>query len=890
MVGSRTNCGEYQPGEAPIPNIPPPTPPSINVIIPGPTGQVIIPDLQNPNNPKWKCILGQDIPCEYQDGKFPDPDIFWAQRSCAPCDGSPGNPNVGEPGCIHVDKKACVESPCVDIFFDCPQPRPGGPNPGTVPPRGRPRRGGGGVYRGPGDIVPPAPGSGRPSGPAGRPVVRPPTTGGGATRYICKETYLACPIGTFGRVVVKTCTPCHQLRDPETNQFYWPANCRNNYFNSLSQCQQSCVPRTQSQCEPAGGFPNVEPGNSSQIQVNVNTELGKLNSQIESTQQKVNINIQEEVNKNVTTTLTNQNNNSFDEKRNFFYPNEFQLTRESKFVPNGIRTDIFSNFVSEEINYILEKQNLNLSWNETILQTLTLEKLAVSLNPNLLKVFNSIHDISNKKVNYNLFLESLRKHILCGTLDEFDVSFYYTLANMQQDDKIKEYSSEENKNVVDTYALRLSNFNKINLEAENLGFFNNNLLKRQKRLNEDINTRTYVNASGYSDSQGLSIFNAGMALNPSNAAETLFAENGIGNGYYLPVKDIDGNYKPLIYFTDSNNFAYQNPAARNEALSLMGEDPSYYITASSSYNVTEFTSGITFSTPYSPLYFKLQLSSVSSTNTKNQLVKEITATYTLLTDQEEINLHTDTYGFCVTRANIDYKDPIYKYIYDTSTLFFKQKDINYSELNNNTAINVGTNIAEKTIPMALIITPTKGSRYNPFNGTSKIDSLENEYVVRTLKLVATIGVKDGEPLVGPLKTEYLVNNNPELKVGLLETPDPQGVTFRFSPSDSWLTDSIDQSTTMPSSFGLSYFIKDTLDNITTNYSNPSSIYWFDAFRRMPMNRFGQLMYDTDKAHLTRLSEGFRNNLKIKNLIKQPSESNYDLLPEDDSVIIKIGDR
>lgn len=886
MPGARTNCGEFLPGEAPIDNIPPPTPPSVNVIIPKPISQVIVPDLQNPDTPKWKCVLGDDIPCEYQDPGTPLPDIYWSQRSCAPCNGAPGNPPIGDVGCVHNTIEECRDSPCKDIFFDCPQPGQGGPDPVTVNPR-RGRRRVGGQYRGPSDTVPPPAGS-QPRFPRGPRGPTGPTTGG-ATRYICRETYVACPVGSFGRIVYRNCVACTQLRDSETNQLYWPDNCKNNYFNSKSACEDSCKPKVSNQCAPAGGEPNVEPGNSSQTQVNTSNELKNLNTQIESTQQKVSINIQEEINKNVVTQTTNSTANIFDEKRNFFYPNQYQLQKDSKFVPNGIRTDIFAPSISEEIAYILDKQNSNTTWNETIIQSITLDKLAVSINPTLLKVFNSIHDISNKKIDYNLFLEGLRSHLLCGTLDEFDTSFYYTLADMQRDDIVKEYSDTTNKNLVESYALQVSNFKKINLEESNLGFFNDNLLRRQKRLNEDINVRTYVNTSN-PDSEPLAIFNQGLLLNPSNTVDSLFAENGIGDGYYLPVKTIDGDYKPLVYFNDSSNFAYQNPAGRYEALSLIGEDPDFYITAKSSSNVTEFTSGINFTTEFKPLYFKLELSSVSSTNTKNQLVKQIEATYNLLTDQTEINFHTDTFGFCVTRANIDYKDPIYKYLYDTSTVTFKQNDINYSELNDNTSINIGANIAEKTLPMALIITPTRGSRYNPFNGRSRIDSLDNQYVTRTLGLVPTIGISDGYPMLGPLKMEYLANNTPELKVGLLETFDAQGVTFRFSPSDSWLTDSIDESVSLPSSYGLSYFMKETLDGITNRYSGTSAIYWFDAFRRMPMERFGQLMYDCDKSILTSLSEGFRNNLKLKNVIKQTSEGDYDLLPDDESVIIKVDDR
>jgi len=754
----------------------------------------------------------------------------------------------------------------------------------------------GGQYRGPQDTIPQPGVVPRPRRPVG-----PITGGGAATRYKCTRTNLICPPGYTGTVYSQSCVPCTQIRDQETGQFYWPSNCTDAY-SSRSQCETACTPKVVNNCVLQGviiggggnqGEPNAN--QTGQVTNTVRSEFSNITQQISNNQKSTNINIQEELgksNNNVVSKINNSSNSIYDVRRNFFSVNEVLRTRESYFVTNNYRLDIFKEAVVEELKYIFNKYNTNSSWSETPLQTLTLEKIAVSINDNLLQSFSNIHDIAGVRVSNTFFLQALNKHILTNTLDDFDPQYYHSLAEKQKNDKFKTFSPAT-QNLLETYALSVAESNIIDPFSFSINELNRNLLNRQKRLNEDVNAKTYVLTETY-ELKDLKVFNPGVYMDPSSV-DPVFAENGIGPGYYLPIKTIDGNYVPLVYDIDLS-LRYITPAGRYEALSILNEDPKFYITAKSSSGVTEFTSGISFTYDVAPMYFKLNLSSVSSFTTQNPLITEIKATYDLLTDQTLIDDHTNTNGFSVTKVNVDFKDSILKYLLDSSSLTYQQKDIAFNELNNNKSI-ISNNITEKNIPFALIITPVKGSRFNPFNGSSKIEQFDQDYVTRKLTLYSPIHLSDNEEMINPLKIDYLANSNNEFKVGLLEERNPQALTFKYDSEADWLKESFysyangsyNNQVSSVSSHGASYLVREVIDKLITTH-NPSSLYWYDIYRRIPIEKMGELIFDMPNTLLNSLSEGFRNNIKIKDVLTQSSEETYDTLDDDESTIVTLIDR
>lgn len=897
-----TNCGEYLPGQKPIDGriI---VPPVINVIIPDRNRDVIVIKPIDPFQPKYKCVRinGGDCPPIIQPNGEVIVNPSFIQFGCKPCDGGAGNPGIGEAGCDSDSLEACIESgnngnECKRYDFPCENPRPAYALDNRKPPSPRDsiieRRGGGRRYSGPQDTVPPAATTGGP------PRRRPPgPTTLGETRYKCNTRNYDCPPPKVGIVQIKQCVACTELRESETGNLFWPPGC---IHKTKSACETICAPPRTDACtdRPAVTVTNTNSVSQSSNQNNNNNNnitvrLSNLNQQITSNQKSTVINIQKELqtNINVFPKEINSENSIYSTKRNFFQPNEVQKNRPSYFVQNFYRRDIFKEGVVEEIAYITQRYNTNHPWSETILQTLTPEKIAVSINENLLEAFNNIHDISGKRVDSSLFLETLKKLILTNSLDEFDPNYYISIAQKQSNDQFKVYNTPA-KNLLENYALGISEKNKINPLSYSINEVSRNFLNRQKKLNEDVRTRTYY-SDGVSSSQSLGIFNGGIYLFPSGSDGT-FAENGIGAGYYLPVKTIDNRYIPLEY--DIDYLSYIPPPTRYEAISLLNEDPKFYITARSASNVTEFTSGINFSYSLEPMYLKLNLSSVSSSPTNTNIVKQFKAKYELMTDQSLINDHTNTNGFAVTKVNIDYRDPILKYISDTSSFEYQQNDISFNDFNGNKTILLN-NISEKNLPFGIIITPVKGSRFNPFSGRSIIDEFDQTYVSRKITLTSPIHLSDGEDLVNPLKIEKLSDLGSDFKIGLIEQKNPYGLTLKYDPSATWIKSSFyshkngsyNNTVSPVSSYGASFMIKEVIDKLKVVY-NVSGLYWYDIFRRMPMERMGELMYDCTPSLLNSITNGFRNDIKVKDILKKSSESFYDNLPDDQFCIIKNIDR
>ena len=125
-----------------------------------------------------------------------------------------------------------------------------------------------------------------------------------------------------------------------------------------------------------------------------------------------------------------------------------------------------------------------------------------------------------------------------------------------------------------------------------------------------------------------------------------------------------------------------------------------------------------------------------------------------------------------------------------------------------------------------------------------------------------------------------------MAVGVYEPNDTQNVTYRFNPSSEVFTNSFYQNNTVtssviqPSSYGISYLVKDVIDLIPS--SNPE-VTWFDVYRRMPPNKFAELMYDMSPEYMNDLSKGARNDMKIKHVLNRPKYDYEEILLDDEGV-------
>lgn len=945
-----TNCGAYLPGQTPI-NVPPLPPAGGSVILipkpnlPNEEPPVIVPPVRiPPNRPvifdypnslptyfpsqisdKYKCINSPAAYCP-----APNENIVTQYiAECIPCDGKEGqefgNPLPSDPDCVPFEQ--CIET--------C-QPLPGSQ---CITPPDQTNTSVSISVRLPDQSEPTNTGGG-----ANTQIPQGPTSNNGITSFIANgsitkdnfnetsftvaanipitvnDFYIFFPIGNFAgeataRVVAYTGNTL--TLQPVAFSQSFPEGTTTNIQIIISTIGNNSNTIIQPPANPGYGTiqVNTQINNSNnvvldiqdQAYANTNQLLSQLTINTFPTGKNYDVNIDLLASKvfdeKIISLFNEEETGVYHSKLNFFSTSPENKSTGSKFVSNNLYTNIFNNSVTEEVYYFLTMENSNKPWNESNLFNLTLEKVGVSLNPNLFKALNSIHFPGSYKVNINDFLQTIKKHLVTGALSDFDSNYYIELAANQKDGYFKNYSNVFSKTKKDIAALVSLNKGSIGANTDGKDEFNKSQIRRQRRLNEEVYAKTFV-ITLEGDTKEFFVLNPGAKVNKLEDPSAVvyeefdrFAENSPGDGYYIYFSSVSEGWIPYKYDTLVSAATYAPPQVRFEALTIIGADPSVYLRATSTSSNHEFVSGYAGSVSPSLLFFKLNLQSISSTITSNEFVENFTASYDLLNDQTLINEYCDSNGFAVIRVNIDYDDPLYRYAFEGSSISLSQNEINLRYFGTNYMLGQDK-ILTKNIPYGIILVPTKGSKFNPFNSRSKITSFEDT-VTRELGFYPSFDLPDTDQINPPLDSKFFFEENiAENKVGLVEPENINGITYRFDPNSENFKNVIyskdvgnyvASSVNTASSYGMSYLIKDVIDKLIETY-NPKNLTWFDIFRRMTLNKFSEFYYDNSNFILNKLTDGLRNGVTIRNILNRPGGNLEEILPDDDMVIIKVEDR
>ena len=896
MTGIRFGCGEFVPGGEPIivPNLNPPAPPTI---VPDPPQRPtkIPPFIPPTGDPiKFACLKvspGENAPppppgFRYKNGFF---------QKCYPCDGALNTTPVGpakhpgpnNPECVYTSLPACTPN-CPNPLIPIEDPPPFGQTPG-------------------------------------------PLTPGGAVFYKCSQTLFICPQDIEKpnpRIlsIQHNCILCNSLAPNGSTNLVstgspkivgnkavqvFQSDC---VYTSKNQCESSCPPgpitgnfvqncldplsvATQPTTGGGGGDPVITVINIQQ-QANQDPTLGiSIN--------EPGVSISEPNLPNLTTTqgqpFLNEpanpnvvvNSRIFNNTFNFFAATQSQQT--VSFSPVFSYLDIFKPSVASEVAELISLQGSQASWRESSLFSLTLDDVEISLDDELLDAFNTIHRPGGQLVGKTSFLEMVRKHLLTGTLDDIDAEYYKSLARKQRNDNRIKFTGLQDNEISERAGLGLVGGESVIADSAQLVNLQQRQVRRQRRFLTDINARISNDIVSSDTDIDLPLTDIGFDVSTLDGSAFKMT-TGDGDGYYIPAKLADGTEIPLLLETDIAKTFYVPPDTRYNALSLFKEDSAYVLSVSAVSGQNEFVVDDTGPSSFVPLYLKLDISSVQYDPNTNPLTSRYTGNYDVETNQDVIDEHSKNNGFAVTRVNIDYRDPIYRYIMDGGNVSLSLNDINFASILDPNDYPGGVRIA-RNIPFGLIITPVAGSKFNPFNGQSQIASYEEPFS-RSLRLTPDIDVSDLQPSRPELEEVNLFNDTGgDLKVGLAEPVDTQNVIYKYNAANSRYTETFFKSggyatsaeVSPVSSQGLSYMLKDVIDYIVDTYS-PTSIAWYDVISRMPLNKVGELIYDNDPRLIGELEQGFRSGLKINFILNTFKDLSDKLLQDDTKTIIKKGDR
>ena len=796
-----------------------------------------------------------------------------------------------------------------------PGPGPGAPGPGSPRPGGPggPNTGGGGRPGG-------SPGGGQGSG-GGRPT----TPGGGLGRpvtgfpakYRCSSVKIYCAEDSNlpeerrrVKEILRNCSLCTPTRNP-AGGFSFPSDCA---FDKKSECEVQCRDsRNLDAClgRPVTGRPSIPDTQDPQPEVPQAEEVPDTQNPqpqvpgvegIPDTQDPpgppvTEVDIEEEVNER-DPILPSQRPLPikpvlYDPELNFF---EIESDQTTNFVPNTRYPNVFGFLVAEEIKYLIDMENSTAPWQEKHLQNLTTSKVRASINPNLLNAFRSFHWPGGQVIGDEPFLEMVKKHILTGTLSELDTQYFYTLADQQKNDRRIRFTGLRDPELRERAALGILADSAINADSDNYRSIDLRQIRRQRRLNTDIRARIPVCPLG-EDEESITLDNFGVCVEPLDSEPESMA-TGDGDGYYFYLNTADDECAPLQTESELSKSYYIPFGDRFNALSLFNSDTKIHITAQSIPGGGELEPKYAGLQSTDPIYLVLDLSSIESQPSNNPLVDTYRATYTRITDQEEITTHLNNNGFAVTRVNIDYRDPLFKYISDSGTLTLQQNDITFRALTDQRSPD-NNSIFTKNIPFGLVVTPVKGSKYNPFAGYSKLTSyntiVDSKYVAeRSLGFLPSFSKDDTTPFKSELGETNLYLSTGQMRVGVYEPNDLQNYTYPFAASslaNTFLSGNSYVSGVDPvSSYGLNYLTNDVLDRIQAAYPASGEVTWFDVYRRMPINKVGELFYNSNEEILSNL-ENTNTNLmdrgwpRLTHVINTITDKSDKILPEDSSVII-----
>lgn len=568
---------------------------------------------------------------------------------------------------------------------------------------------------------------------------------------------------------------------------------------------------------------------------------------------------------------------------NFFKINPKPTTR---IVSNDKYLNIFNESVAEEVKYFLDHIDTVEPWSEAIIQSLTNEKIIMSLRRNLLESFNNLQRSSVLNSNFDKFILMVKSHLMTGTLNEVDTEYLLRLNESYKNKPIVQLTSRNQADSVDislhTFGTKSTNSNFSNYDQP----VTRNDLKRTRFLLEDLEAKIPAIQLNGSE-QPLYLKNAGIpSIQINNSFNYL--NIGDGGGYSINASTIGNEHLPLATVNETSSANYLLQTDRARLLNILGANDNLYLSVSSLSGINEFSEGYNFSSLIDPLYFALELSSVADIQSTESYVTPIIGSYKLISEQEA-QLHSRNYTFNTVKVNLDYRDPFIHYARDSSSLTVTVNEFNLRGLGQ-TRTPVEGKIILRNIPAAVIVSPGRGSSHNPFNGRSRI-SQYSDTIVRTTEVTPTFDAG----LMTPNRPLYQASNTTESVgtpyYGLYEKTFDQrndAEIYQFEKdsnlfSKSYYVDGTYDKTINDSSLydkSPEAKVVNIVDRLAS-VSGVSSLTWWDVYRRLTLKEVAALNFNGSIDLINKISSGWRG-VPVRNVLSSPYAKSSGI-PEDASI-------
>ena len=542
-------------------------------------------------------------------------------------------------------------------------------------------------------------------------------------------------------------------------------------------------------------------------------------------------------------------NNIYDPIYNILDHSQTPIT----FVSNSLYRGIFADRVATEISYLIRNISRRANWEERYITGLTQSKLTQSLNSILLEAFDTILDINGVPVTRDYFITRVFQHLISGKLDEFDPNYYIRLADSISKRTANNIVRTVNEQSAKSQAINLIANNSYSADPSNYSEGNEINIARMRFLLTDLESTFDVETIDGTEYQ-LELEDAGVevdyaqSLQESNQLTSDYVPPGEGDGYYYKIETELGNLLPLVLDTQLSSAYFMQSAARNLALNLLDQDPSYTVTTTIDLIDSELSSGYNESYTASAHYFKLDLRTINNQRTVDNFIEDITANYVKLTDPDEILEHSKTYGQKVVQFNLQYDDPFLQYADRTGVMTLNMKDVTFRSFNpRRTPARNG--IITRNLPDGFVVYPVNTIKDNPLGAYSTITSL-NTQVTRSLKAVMDFSMTENDLRKRTLRRSVVWDNEGSFRYGLIGIDNSENVYYTYDAND------------FPNRFDVSG--RSEVGNLVYNVINQTLeqkysfdyLTWWDVYRRLSTKDFAKLAFNFPDSVSTSLYQGW----------------------------------
>jgi hypothetical protein len=587
----------------------------------------------------------------------------------------------------------------------------------------------------------------------------------------------------------------------------------------------------------------------------------------------------------------------FDPNLNFFKTESNNLFN---LVANRSSLKALNSEVTAEVAELLQIKGSNIPWNEVTLQNLSDDQLLRSLNPQLVNSFQYLRNPGGEPIGVSVLVNVVRRHILEGTLNEFDPNYYIEAAKGQRDQRFEVLQRPEQQEHADRLAINYLINNLYTFQNNKSSSWRNFQINRMRPLNEDV--KLDINVTTLDGIvKDLAIPNEGFQVDTLSEVDQVTVPSvgspnklniGNGGGYYIDSTTLSSSGVAVPTDNIIHDSYYAPAPVRIKVLNMLGFDPAITVTASSVSGQHEFVSGDVGASGIKPLFFALNLSSVTGDYFNDSLVENYSATYSLLTDSSDIQVHMNNNALNTPMLSIDYRDPIYRYILDTSSFDISMNDFNLNGFKDKGFSSIGSRFV-RNIPFGFVVTPVAGGKYNPFNGDSTLEKHGDTHTRSLSVIPAPDSTIDGSP--APMFRSYsLALEDGVNRVGIAEQESTQNIGYRYFEEDFTQTfysasaGEYGYSSAPPSAQGTAYMLREVIDYLSSTYS-ATTVTWYDIYSRMPVTRVGEMFYDSNRDLILEIANGMRGGVRIES-VESGHNTSARVIPDDSKTIITQNDR